>query len=92
MPSGDNPRDADGYNPRVTIWSGGTEAPDETAYGEWLQLVAQAGLNWDRAILDYLFEGNHVVSRKGSSFWGGVQLSWDRPRPPMSEEGSSAQR
>ena len=89
-PSGNNPRDARGYNPRVTIWSGGTEAPDETAYGEWMHIVAQAGLNWDRAILDYLFEGNHVVSRKGSSFWGGVQMSWDRPRPPMPEEGEGS--
>ena len=91
-PSSDQPRDSRGYNPRVTIWSGGTEAPDETAHGEWMKLVAQAGLNWDRAILDYLVEGNHVVETKGSSFWRGVRLSWERPRPPMPEEGSSAQR
>ena len=30
--------------PQVTFFSGGTEAPDETAQGEWLNLVAKAGL------------------------------------------------
>ncbi len=34
-----------GYNPRVTIWSGVTEAPDETAHGPWMELVAKAGLS-----------------------------------------------
>ncbi|MGH9334143.1 MAG: M14 family metallopeptidase, partial [Vicinamibacteria bacterium] len=43
-----------GFNPKVTIWSGVTEAPDETAEGDWLKLVASAGLSWDRAILQYL--------------------------------------
>jgi hypothetical protein len=40
--------------PKITIWSGTTEAPDETAQGDWLKLVATAGLQWDRALLDYL--------------------------------------
>jgi hypothetical protein len=75
-----------GYNPKVTIWSGVTEAPDETAEGEWLALVARAGLSWDRAILQYLLDGKHVVERKGSSFFEGVSLSLDRPRPPKPEE------
>ena len=26
--------------PNITIWTGGTEAPDETAYGDWMTLVA----------------------------------------------------
>ena len=29
--------------PNVTIWDGVTEAPDETARGDWLKLVANAG-------------------------------------------------
>jgi hypothetical protein len=74
------------YNPKVTIWSGTTEAPDETAEGDWLKLVARAGLRWDRAILQYLVDGKHAVERKGSSFFGGVSLSLDRPRPPKLEE------
>ena len=75
-----------GFNPRVTIWSGTTEAPDETAYGDWMQLVAKAGLSWDQAILDYLFDGNHEVKRSGSRFFGGVTLKMQRPRPPEEEE------
>ena len=75
-----------GFNPKVTIWSGVTEAPDETADGDWLKLVASAGLSWDRAILQYLLDGKHEVERKGSSFFGGVSWSLDRPRPPKPEE------
>ncbi|MCS5702669.1 MAG: M14 family metallopeptidase, partial [Acidobacteria bacterium] len=69
-------------NPRVTIWSGSTEAPDETAHGAWMELVATAGLQWDKAILQYLADGNHEVERDGSEFFEGVRLTMHRPRPP----------
>ena len=69
-------------NPNVTIWTGSTEAPDETAYGDWMKLVATAGLEWDKAILDYLVDGNHQIERKEEAFHGGVSLSINRPRPP----------
>ena len=75
-----------GYNPRVTIWSGTTEAPDETAYGPYMELVAKAGLSWDEAILDYLYQGNHQIERNGSKFFGGVSLKMKRPRPPKPVE------
>jgi zinc carboxypeptidase len=71
-----------GYNPKVTIWSGTTEAPDETAYGPWMELMGKAGLSWDQAITDYLYEGDHEVKRSGSRFFGGVSLKMHRPRPP----------
>lgn len=71
-----------GYNPRVTIWSGTTEAPDETAYGPYMELMGKAGLSWDQAITDYLYEGDHEVERSGSRFFGGVTLRMNRPRPP----------
>ena len=74
-----------GFDSRITIWSGTTEAPDETAYGPWMELVAKAGLSWDQAILDYLYEGEHEVRRSGSSFFGGVSLRMHRPRPPEDE-------
>ena len=77
-----------GYNPKVTIWSGITEAPDETAHGEWMHIMATMGLEVDKALLNYLAGGKHKVERKGSTFWGGMQLSMDRPRPPKSEEDS----
>ena len=76
-----------GFNPRVTIWSGTTEAPDETAYGPWMELVAKAGLSWDQAILDYLYDGDHKVTRSGSAFLGGVTLRMNRARPPEEGEG-----
>lgn len=69
-------------NPNVTIWTGSTEAPDETAYGDWMKLVATAGLQWDKAILDYLVDGDHQIDRKEEAFHGGVVLSIHRPRPP----------
>ena len=71
------------FSPRITIWSGITEAPDETAYGPWMELVAKAGLSWDEAILDYLYDGDHKVDRSGSAFLGGATLRMNRARPPM---------
>ena len=71
---------------RVTIWSGITEAPDETAHGDWLRLVASAGLAWDQAILEYLLGGDHKIERDRREFPGGVSFSIHRPRPPKKEE------
>lgn len=68
--------------PNVTIWEGVTEAPDETARGDWMKLVANAGLQWDKAILEYLVTGHHDVERKVDPFWNGVSLTMNRPRPP----------
>jgi hypothetical protein len=73
--------------PNVTIWFGTTEAPDETARGDWMTLVATAGLQWDKAVLEYLLEGRHTIERKGDAFWGGVSLTVTRPRPPKGEAG-----
>jgi hypothetical protein len=69
-------------NPNVTVWDGSTEAPDETARGDWMKLVATAGLQWDKAVLDYLVQGHHEIERKMEPFWGGVSLTMTRPRPP----------
>ncbi len=85
--SGDG--DVGGFDPHVTIWSGTSEVPDETAYGPWLQLVAEAGLSWDRAVLDYLYDGKHRVKRSGSTFFGGVSLKMERPRPPEKADDST---
>ncbi len=82
------------YDPKITIWSGGTEAPDEPARGDWMKLVASAGLSWDRAILQYLLDGDHRVKRNESEFFGGVSIRLNRPRPPEppeDEEGETEQ-
>lgn len=72
--------------PNVTVWDGTTEAPDETASGDWLHLVCSAGLAWDEAVLDYYASGHGAVERKGTAFQGGVSLSVNRPRPPKPTE------
>lgn len=77
-------------NPNVTIWFGSTEAPDETAYGDYMKVVATAGLQWDKAIAEYLLAGRHQVERKEDSFFGGVSLSISRPRPPKPVEKATA--
>jgi hypothetical protein len=77
-------------NPRVTIWSGTTEAPDETAFGEWLDLVARAGLEWDKALLEYLLEGDHQIERTHEASGSGIRMKLHRPRPAKrpEEEGT----
>jgi hypothetical protein len=68
--------------PNITIFDGSTEAPDETAHGDWMKLVATAGFTWDQAMLDWLIAQPHHVDRSASAFAGGVALTMDRPRPP----------
>jgi hypothetical protein len=68
--------------PNITIFDGSTEAPDETAHGDWMKLVATAGLTWDQAMLDWLIAQPHHIDRSASAFAGGVSLTMDRPRPP----------
>jgi hypothetical protein len=70
--------------PNVTLFEGSTEAPDETAHGDWLKLVATAGLQWDKANLDYLVQATHRIDRRAETFWGGVSLTINRPRPGKS--------
>ena len=73
--------------PNVTLFEGSTEAPDETAHGDWLKLVATAGLQWDKANFEYLVQGNHKIDRKADTFFGGgVSLSMNRARPARPAE------
>src|SRR5262249_36770463 len=75
-------------NPNVTVWDGSTEAPDETARGDWMKLVANAGLQWDKSVLDYLVQGHHEIERKVDQFWGGVSRANHAPAPAETgEEG-----
>jgi hypothetical protein len=78
--------------PDITYDDGYTEAPDETAYGSFLHLVASAGLAFDRAHLEYFTQGKYKITRKHKSFVDGVQWSVDRERPvlPPNMSDSSA--
>jgi hypothetical protein len=49
--------------PQVTFVSGGTETPDETAQGDWLNLVTKPGLSYLMAHVTYLRDGEYKVER-----------------------------
>ncbi len=77
----------DGISPDVT-WDGGyTEAPDETAHGDYMKLVASAGLAFDMVHLNYLAHGKLRIVRTQKSGPDGVEWKVDRKRPilPASE-------
>jgi Zinc carboxypeptidase len=67
--------------PEITYDDGYTEAPDETAYGDFLHLVASAGLAYDHAHLDYLTEGKLNIKRTQKDAAEGVTWQVERKRP-----------
>ena len=44
-----------------------------------MKLIANAGLQWDKAILEYLIQGRHEVERKVGPFWNGVSPTYPPP-------------
>ena len=76
-----------GISPDVTWDSGYTEAPDETAHGDYMKLMASAGLAFDRVHLEYLAKGklriNHKQREQGSKVMWRVERL--RPNLPASE-------
>ncbi len=69
--------------PEITYDDGYTEAPDETAYGRFLHLVASAGLAYDHAHLDYMSEGKLNIKRTQHDAGDGVTWHVERTRPIM---------
>ncbi|HLJ50645.1 MAG TPA: M14 family metallopeptidase [Bryobacteraceae bacterium] len=76
-----------GLSPDVTWDSGYTEAPDETAHGEYMKLMASAGLAFDRVHLAYLANGKLRIRRTEREQGGKVTWRVERQRPnlPSSE-------
>jgi len=76
-----------GVSPDVTWDSGYTEAPDETAHGDYLKLMASAGLAFDRVHLSYLANGKLRIRRTQREAGDKViwQVQRDRPNLPASE-------
>jgi len=70
-------------SPDVTWDSGGTEAPDETAHGDYMALVAGAGLAFDRAHLQYLVNGKLRITKTTRIVPAGVQWQVTRARPVL---------
>lgn len=69
--------------PEITYDDGYTEVPDETAYGDFLHLVASAGLAYDHAHLDYMTEGKLKIKRTQKDAADGVTWQVERKRPIM---------
>jgi hypothetical protein len=72
-----------GLSPDVTWDAGYTEAPDETAHGDYMKLMASAGLAFDYVHLKYLAEGDLRITRTERDAAGGVQWRVDRARPVL---------
>ncbi len=76
-----------GVSPDVTWDSGYTEAPDETAHGDYMKLMASAGLAFDRVHLNYLATAKLRINRTEREQGGKVTWRVERLRPnlPASE-------
>ncbi len=72
-----------GRYPGVTVFESGTEAPDETARGEWLELVATAGLLFDLAHVQFLYESQYEVKWSQEETMAGIRLAVSRKRPVL---------
>ncbi len=70
-------------SPRVTYVSITTEAPDETARGDWLGLVAGQGLAHSSALLRYLASGMNEVRRESTEYDDFVIRSVFRKKPVL---------
>jgi hypothetical protein len=68
-------------SPRVTYFSVTTEAPDETARGDWLKLVSSAGVAHTSALLRYLASGLNDVRRDVAEYDGVITRSVARRKP-----------
>jgi hypothetical protein len=67
----------------VTWDAGYTEAPDETAHGEYMGLMASAGLAFDRVHLEYLAKAKLRIQRTEREQGGRVTWRVERLRPNL---------
>lgn len=70
-----------GLSSDITWDAAYTEAPDETAHGDYMKLMASAGLAFDYVHLRYLADGDLRITRTERDAPGGVQFRIDRLRP-----------
>jgi len=70
-----------GLSPDVTWDAAYTEAPDETAHGDYMKLMASAGLAFDYVHLHYLADGGQRITRTEREQQGGVTWRVERARP-----------
>ncbi len=72
-----------GISPDVTWDSGYTEAPDETAHGDYMKLMASAGLAFDRVHLEYLGKAKLRIHRTEREQAGKITWRVERLRPNL---------
>jgi len=70
----------------ITYYAITTESADETAYGEWLQLVCTAGLANSTALLNYLANGVNRVEHQTRDHGDFVTRSVFRKKPVLPYE------
>ena len=74
--------------PQVTFNIGMTEAPDETAQGDWLNLVSRAGFSFLMAHVNYLRDGEYRLERiEEAGQRDAVSLTTLRVRPVRPGKG-----
>jgi hypothetical protein len=79
-----------GISPDITWDSAYTEAPDETAHGDYMKLMASAGLAFDKVHLDYLAQGKLRITHTEREVPGGVQWRVERARPILPDSAPDA--
>ena len=67
--------------PQSTIFSGYTEAMDETAQGPWLDLVTRMGFGYLMASVKFLEEADYELYRLEEERSGRIHIALTRPRP-----------
>jgi hypothetical protein len=81
-----------GISPDVTWDSGYTEAPDETAHGDYMKLMASAGLAFDRVHLEYLGKAKLRIRRTEREQAGKITWRVERLRPNLPASESEPRR
>jgi hypothetical protein len=66
---------------RSTVFSGMTEAMDETAQGPWLDMVTRMGFGFLMASVRFLDEAEYELYRMEGESGGSVRIAVLRPRP-----------
>jgi len=75
----------------VTWFSLTTEAPDETAYGDWLKLVCKAGLAHELAVLKFLANGEVIINHEAKEYKNSINRFISRKRPVL-PKGSNGKK
>ncbi len=79
--------------PQVTYFNGMTEAPDETAQGDWLDLVTKPGFSYLMASIKYLRDGQYEVNRiEDDGQREATSITIFRPRPVLPAKAAPASR